>query len=314
METPESTTTGEPVFEVENLRVWYYGQKEPVKAVDGVSFALEGGERFGLAGESGSGKSTIVMATMGLIQPPGRIEGGSIRLAGHDLTRLSGEAMRRQRLAQVALVPQGAMNSLNPVRRIRDHFVDNIRAHEGRVGADEIRRRMVRLLRLVGLSDDVGRRYPHELSGGMKQRVCIALAITQRPQLIVADEPTSALDVVVQRQVVQTLRRVQDELDAAVILVGHDMGVLAQFVQRLGVMYAGRLVEVGSVEDVFADPLHPYTRMLISSIPTIEERPAAGDSLTRTTITWDRAVSANAQLVEVRPGHWAVPVEGEVAS
>lgn len=310
----DRTVTGEEAaLEVENLRVWYHGRAAPVRAVDGVSFSLQAGERFGLAGESGSGKSTIVMATMGLIQPPGRVEGGAIRLAGRDLTRLSGEAIRTQRLAEVALVPQGAMNSLSPVRRIRDHFADNIRAHEDRVSRAEIRARMVRLLGLVGLREDAGDHYPHELSGGMKQRVCIALAITQRPRLIVADEPTSALDVVVQRQVVQTLRSVQEQLGAAVMLVGHDMGVLAQFVERLGIMYAGRLVEVGPVREIFAAPLHPYTRMLIASIPTIDKRIAAvtvGDGEP----AWDRSSWSTGSLEEVRPGHWAVPVDRQGVS
>ncbi len=176
----------------------------------------------------------------------------------------------------MAMVPQGAMNSLNPVRRVRDHFADSIRAHRTRVGDREIRERMQELLGMVGLRRSVGDLYPNELSGGMKQRVCIALAITLEPKVIIADEPTSALDVVMQRQVMQTLRTIQERLGASVLLIGHDMGLLAQFVDRLGIMFGGRLVEVGPVRDLFHNPIHPYTRMVIESLPTLEgARPLA---------------------------------------
>jgi peptide/nickel transport system ATP-binding protein len=273
------------------------------RAVDGVTFGIRAGERFGLAGESGSGKSTLAMALMGMIKPPGSIESGRIELGGQDLAHLNEEAMRRVRLADISIIPQGAMNSLNPVRRVRDHFRDNARAHEDDLPAGQLKTRMVELLDMVGLRANVADRYPHELSGGMKQRVCIALAIMLRPRVIIADEPTSALDVVVQRQVVQTLRAVQEELGAAVLLVGHDMGLLAQFVDRLGVMYAGRLVEVGPVRSVFANPAHPYTRMLISSLPRLDERDIKASTATRFT-TPNGEVT---ELEEVGPDHWVLP-------
>jgi peptide/nickel transport system ATP-binding protein len=180
--------------------------------------------------------------------------------------------MRSMRLAAIAMVAQGAMNSLNPVLRVRDQLADGIRDHRIRLSRHDRAARIADLLQQVGLAPEVGSMYPHELSGGMKQRVCIAIAISLRPRVIIADEPTSALDVVVQKQVMDTLRRVQEQLGAAVILVGHDMGLMAQFVHRLGVMYAGKLAEVSPIADIFSDPLHPYTRLLIQSLPSLDEQ------------------------------------------
>ena len=260
------------VLQVKDLRVWYHTPRGPVKAVDGVSFGILPDERLGLVGESGSGKSTIALALMRLIRPPGKIQGGSVQLDGVDLLAVGEEQMRRLRLATIALVAQGAMNSLNPVIRVREQIVDAMRDHNEHLSTREANARVESLLDQVGLRPEVAERFPHELSGGMKQRVCIAIAICLRPKVILADEPTSALDVVVQRQVMETLRRVQEELGASVLLVGHDMGLMAQFVNRLGVMYAGRLVEVSPVRDIFADPLHPYTRLLIASLPSLEEK------------------------------------------
>ena len=260
------------VLRVEDLRVQYATSRGPVKAVDGVTFDIRPGERFGLVGESGSGKTTTAFALMRLIEPPGEIIGGKAVLGGMNLLELSDEDMRQARFAQIALIPQGAMNSLNPVMRIGQQLADTIRAHESGSrdqGHDE---RIDGLLESVGLSADVAQMYPHELSGGMKQRACIAMAISLRPSVILADEPTSALDVVVQRQVLQTLRRVQEELGASIIFVGHDMGLMAQFVDRIGVMYAGKLVEIGPVEELFARPKHPYTQLLIGSLPNLESK------------------------------------------
>jgi peptide/nickel transport system ATP-binding protein len=185
---------------------------------------------------------------------------------------LDEEGVRALRLAGIALVPQGSMNSLNPVLRIGQQIADALADHGLRLGRRDEERRVASLLAEVGLPASVARMYPHELSGGMKQRACIAIAISLRPRVIIADEPTSALDVVVQRQVMATLARVQQELGAAVILVGHDMGLMAQFVDRLGVMYAGRLVEVAPIADIISRPRHPYTRALIASLPSLETR------------------------------------------
>ena len=260
------------VLRVEGLHVGFDHPLGRVQAVDDVSFTLMPGERFGLAGESGSGKSTLALAILRMIKPPGRIEAGEVWLAGTRLADLDEDGIRAVRLAGIALVPQGSMNSLNPVLRIGHQIIDAFADHGLRLGRSEAQRRVAGLLGEVGLPEAVARMYPHELSGGMKQRACIAIAISLRPKVIIADEPTSALDVVVQRQVMATLARVQQELGAAVILVGHDMGLMAQFVDRLGVMYAGRLVEVAPIADIITSPRHPYTRALIAALPSLETR------------------------------------------
>ena len=262
----------EPILRVEGLRVTFDHPQGLVQAVDDVSFALAPGERFGLAGESGSGKSTLALAILRMIKPPGRIAGGEVWLAGRRMADLDGEGIRTLRLAGIALVPQGSMNSLNPVLRIGRQITDAFADHGQHLGRSEQERRVRALLAEVGLPENVARMYPHELSGGMKQRACIAVAISLRPSVIIADEPTSALDVVVQRQVMATLARVQQDLAAAVILIGHDIGLMAQFVDRLAVMYAGRLVEVAPIAEIIAQPRHPYTRALIAALPSLERR------------------------------------------
>jgi oligopeptide/dipeptide ABC transporter ATP-binding protein len=264
---------------VEDLRVQFHTPRGVVRAVDGVTFDLAPGERLGLVGESGSGKSTIALALLRMIKPPGRIASGRIVLGEEDLTALPDDAMRRIRMARIALVPQGAMNSLNPVTRIKRQLMDTMKAHGADGQTDRrtdgqtpsgLQGRVEELLDSVGLRREVAERYPHELSGGMKQRVCIAIAIALRPSVIIADEPTSALDVVVQRQIMQTLGAVQDRLGAAVILIGHDMGLMAQFVDRVGVMYGGKLVETAPTRQLFGEPLHPYTQVLIASLPSFD--------------------------------------------
>jgi peptide/nickel transport system ATP-binding protein len=245
-----------------------------MQAVNGVSFDVHEGERVGLVGESGSGKTTVALALLRLIRPPGRIETGEIVMEGVDLLDLSEEEMRQVRLAKIALVAQGAMNSLNPVVRVREQIRDGLKDHGVRLSARAFDDRVNELLRSVGLRREVGGMFPHELSGGMKQRVCIAIAISLRPKLIIADEPTSALDVVVQRQVMDTLLAVQAELGASIILIGHDMGLMAQVVDRVGIMYAGNFAEVSRVGDLFRAPLHPYSQLLIASLPSLDEKEA----------------------------------------
>jgi peptide/nickel transport system ATP-binding protein len=255
---------------LDNLTVYYDTPRGPVHAVEGVTFSLRAQERFGLAGESGSGKSTMALTIMRLIEPPARVVSGSIMLEDTDILAVPEVKMKEMRLAQIALVAQGSMNSLNPVLRVRDQIVDGLTDHGVKLNDRELDEAVTNLLARVGLAPQVARMFPHELSGGMKQRVVIAIAISLSPKVIIADELTSALDVVVQRQVMETLKDVQSEIGAAVILVGHDMGLMAQFVQRLGVMYAGRLMEVSPVNEIFRHPRHPYTQMLISSLPSTE--------------------------------------------
>jgi peptide/nickel transport system ATP-binding protein len=257
---------------VEDLFVQFQTPGGIVRAVDGVSFKLEAGERLGLVGESGSGKSTIALALLRMIKPPGRIVSGSIVLDNElDITALSAEDMRTVRFARIALIPQGAMNSLNPVRRIREQMIDSVRAHGIKDSDKELEERIQQTLVSVGLRPDVANKFPHELSGGMKQRTCIAMAVMLRPTVIIADEPTSALDVIVQRQIMETLGRVQQEIGASVLLIGHDMGLMAQFVDRLGVMYGGKLMEDGTTRATFKEPLHPYTGVLIDSLPSFDQ-------------------------------------------
>jgi len=257
---------------VRDLVVYYNTPLGAVKAADSISFGLRTGERLGFAGESGSGKSTMALAILRMIKPPGRIDAGEVWLDGVNLLTLTDEAMRQVRLARIALIPQGSMNALNPVMRIKEQIADALRDHGLRMSRRQGDERVRELLESVGLQSEVADMFPHELSGGMKQRACIAIAISLRPRVIIADEPTSALDVVVQKQVMETLARVQKDLGASVILVGHDMGLMAQFVDRLGVMYAGKLIEVSPVREIFTQPLHPYTRMLIASLPSLEQK------------------------------------------
>ncbi|MXZ02449.1 MAG: ABC transporter ATP-binding protein [Chloroflexi bacterium] len=261
-----------PAIDVKDLKVYYDSEAGVVKAVDGVSFALQQGERLALVGESGCGKTTLGMALMKLTKAPGYIDGGQILLDGRDLVPLDDEEMRLARLAEIALVTQSAMNALNPVMRIEDQIFDGLIDHGIKDTKENLRSHVYDLLLRVGLRENVGRMFPHELSGGMKQRVAIATGTSMNPKVIVADEPTSALDVVVQRQVMMTLSRVQRDTGAAVILIGHDMGLVAQFADRIGVMYAGKLVDIGTVQQIIEEPKHPYTKLLINSVPDLEEK------------------------------------------
>ena len=309
------------VLRVQGLVVHYHTALGAVKAADNVSFTLKAEERLGLVGESGSGKSTMALAILRMIKPPGRIEAGEVWLEGTNVMTLSEEEMRQVRLARIAMIPQGSMNSLNPVMRINAQIVDALKDHGVRLSAREAEDRVRDLLQSVGLKPHVAGMYPHELSGGMKQRACIAIAISLRPKVIIADEPTSALDVVVQKQVMETLARVQKDLGASVLLVGHDMGLVAQFVDRLGVMYAGKLVEVSPVRDIFTKPLHPYTQMLIASLPSLEQKgtfrgiPGLAPLLRdlppgcafhpRCPQALDRCRTEEPQFKEARPDSWA---------
>ncbi|MFN8482424.1 MAG: ABC transporter ATP-binding protein [Anaerolineae bacterium] len=263
---------GTPILQIKDLHVTYYTDLGRAKALDGVSLTLNAGEKLGLVGESGSGKSTMALAVMRMIKPPGRIEGGEVIVDDTDLMKLTNDEMLEARLSKVAYIPQGAMNSLNPVTRIGAQMRDAVRAHIPEMSKADVETRCIEALESVDLKPSVYKMYPHELSGGMKQRVCIAIGILLAPSLIIADEPTSALDVVTQRQVMETIDRIQQHLGAAVILIGHDMGLMAQFVDKVAVMYAGRLMEMSKVRDMFLDPKHPYAQALIASLPNLENK------------------------------------------
>jgi oligopeptide/dipeptide ABC transporter ATP-binding protein len=262
----------EVVLNADGLSVHYATPSGAVIAVNDLNLKVYKGELLGLIGESGCGKTTAAMSMLRLVQPPGEIVAGKVVIDGTDITALKGEALRKVRWRKMALVPQGAMNSLNPLMRIKDQIADGIVTHEGRMPKKELKERILKLFADVGLPSRIYDMYPHELSGGMKQRACIAMAIALNPPLIIADEPTSALDVIVQRIVSQTILDIRERLDVAMIIIGHDMGLMAQLVDRIAVMYAGNLVEVSPVRDTYLNPLHPYTQLLIESIPSIKER------------------------------------------
>ncbi len=258
-----------PVLSVRNLRVFYETPRGDIRAVDGIDLDLRPGETLGLVGESGCGKSTAVMGILGLVAPPGRIVSGEVRLDGEDLLALPEPELRRRRWTKMSLIPQGAMNSLNPTMRVGSQIADVIVTHEGRTGRWKLGDRIGELLRMVGLSAEVRDMYPHQLSGGMKQRVCIAMAVALNARVVIADEATSALDVVVQRVVAQTMARVRDRLGVSMIMIGHDMGLMAQMADRIAVMYSGHVVEVAQVDQLFRRPGHPYSKILIDSVPTL---------------------------------------------
>lgn len=273
-----------PVVSVRDLRAWYrlsmFGVAREVKAVDGVSFDIRSDEIYGLAGESSSGKSTLVKTIAGAIRPPLEIVGGEIAfsfMAGTGgLHRVSREVASEVRWRHLSYVMQGSMSVLNPVRRVRASFVDFAFRHMGldQAGFDAA---VVAHLARVNLGASVLDAYPHELSGGMRQRVTIALATICRPKFVIADEPTTALDVVVQKDVLGMFRSIQREMASSVLFVTHDMGVHAHLTDRLGIMYAGRLVEEARTTDLFARPRHPYTRHLIESLPRIgDDKPRRG--------------------------------------
>ena len=263
-----ATSPPDVLLEVRNLVVRH--RKRPI--VDGVDLTIRPGEALGLAGESGCGKSTTALALMKLL-PPALKQSGEIVFTRQDVDQINihkrtEKGMNRVRWRHISLVFQGAMNSLDPVQRVDRQIGDAIRLHRRATDA-VLKRRVAELLSLVGMPANLGRRYPHQLSGGQRQRVMIALALSCRPALVIADEPTTALDVVTQAQILELLERLRKELGLALILISHDLGVLAETCDRIAIMYAGRIVETGPVASVFRDPQHPYTKSLLASLPII---------------------------------------------
>jgi peptide/nickel transport system ATP-binding protein len=269
--TTSSAPLGGPVLSVRDLRVEFPTRKGVLVAVDGISFDIAPGEVLGVVGESGAGKSMTGAAIIGLIEPPGRIAGGEIRLRRQRIDNLPHDQIRKIRGKRIGMVFQDPLTSLNPLYRIGDQIVETIRTHLD-VPEKVARERAIQLLTEVGIQGAKARidTYPHQFSGGMRQRVVLALALAAEPELIIADEPTTALDVSIQAQIIQLLKRLCRERGTAVMLITHDMGVIAETADRVAVMYAGRLVEIGPVRDVVQDPHHPYTQGLMGSIPTLD--------------------------------------------
>ena len=260
-----------PLLEVKHLCVEFPTRRGTLRAIDDISFDIAPGEVLGVVGESGAGKSLTGAAIIGLLEPPGRIAGGEIRLGGQRIDNLPHEQMRAIRGRKIGAIFQDPLTSLNPLYTVGRQLTETIQTHLG-VGGEEARARAIRLLQETGIPAAEARidQYPHQFSGGMRQRVVIALALAAEPQLIVADEPTTALDVSIQAQIIALLKRLCREHGAAVMLVTHDMGVIAETCDRVAVMYAGRIVEVGPVHDVIHAPAHPYTAGLMGSIPSMD--------------------------------------------
>ena len=260
--------TTEAVLVVDDLRMHYMTRAGVVRAVDGVSFAVERGQSLGLVGESGCGKSSIAMTLLKLLPDNAELVSGSISLNGVDLVTLSEEEMREHRWDRISMVFQAAMNSLDPVYRVGDQIIEALEAHSAmshKEGVERVRD----LFDLVSLDPSFIMRYPHEYSGGMRQRAIIAMALACEPDLIVADEPTTALDVIVQDRILREMKDIQRSLDMSMIYISHDMAVIAEVCDTVAVMYAGKLVESGPTTEVYARPIHPYTRALMSAFPSV---------------------------------------------
>jgi peptide/nickel transport system ATP-binding protein len=265
---PKQADPTAPLLVVENLKTHFTMESGTVHAVDGVSFRLDQGEALGIAGESGCGKTTTALSLVRILPPNASIVDGSIKLWGIDLVQKSDDALRRYRWREIAIVFQGAMNALNPVHRIRDQIAEPL-VERLEVSEKEARKRAGELLELVGIPKKRGSAYPHELSGGMRQRAMIAMALALRPAIVIGDEPTTALDVMVQAQILELLERLRSELGLSLILITHDLSVIAETCDRVLVMYAGRVAEEGAVGEVFRRPRHPYTQKLLSAFPNI---------------------------------------------
>lgn len=259
-----------PLLEVDDLVMHYQIKAGEVSAVDNVGFTIHQGEAVGLVGESGCGKTSVALSLLRLLPSNAEYISGEIRLNGQDLLQLNEEEMRQRRWKRIAMVFQGAMNSWNPVYRVGDQIREVLDTHfRGEMDIDEQNEHIERLFAAVGLPAEMVNRYPHEFSGGMRQRAVIAMALACSPELIIADEPTTALDVIVQDQILKELKRIQSEMGMSILYISHDIAVIAEVTDSLGVMYAGKLVEYGPTSEVFARPRHPYTYLLLRSTPSI---------------------------------------------
>jgi oligopeptide/dipeptide ABC transporter ATP-binding protein len=310
----------DPLLSVQNLTTVFDVPGRPVVAVDNVSFEIRKGETLGLVGESGSGKSVTAFSILQLLPHPGRVSGGRVLFQGRDLLALPEPEVRKVRGAGIGLIFQEPMAALNPVMRVGAQIAESLIVH-GLAGRKEARERAIELLRAVKITDPDKRvdDYPHQLSGGMRQRVMIAVALACRPPLVIADEPTTALDVTVQAQILELLREMKQKFDVALLLITHDLGVIAETADRVAVMYAGRIVEEGPVRDIFRKPLHPYTQGLLASIPgegggarlhaiegvvpNLADLPAGCTFAPRCPFKTEASITAVPALVEIEPGH-----------
>ncbi len=311
-----------PLLSVKDLRTYFHTRNGIYRAVDGVSFDLDRGETLGIVGESGSGKSVTCYSLMGLIpQPPGRIESGTALFDGVDLLRATPAQTRAIRGKRIAMIFQDPMTSLNPYLRISEQLIEPLLIHE-KISRAEAMRRGLAMLEAVGINDAAKRirYYPHEFSGGMRQRVMIAMALITKPEILIADEPTTALDVTVQAQILELIKKMQQELGMAVIFITHDLGVVSGLCDRVQVMYAGRIVETSGTRELFREPRHPYTRALQHSIPSLQSKgselftipgmppdlskPLAGCAFAaRCPQVADRCRQETPQLAPWQPGH-----------
>ncbi len=259
-----------PVLEVQQLTTNYRIMRGWVHAAEDVSFSVERGEAMGLVGESGCGKTTIALSLLKLLPAAGRIRHGKILYNGTDLVKMNDRQIRKIRWKGIAIVFQGAMNALNPVFKIDDQIIEAIRLHEPQVSKSQARDRVASLFEMVGIDPDRANNYPHEFSGGMRQRALIAMALSCNPDVLVADEPGTALDVVVQAQILKLLRELKDKLNLCMVFISHDLSIVAETCEKLAIMYAGHMVEVGDTKSIFAKPLHPYTQGLLGAFPSIK--------------------------------------------
>ncbi|MGD2046291.1 MAG: ABC transporter ATP-binding protein [Gemmatimonadota bacterium] len=298
----------ETLLSVRDLRTWFFTDQGVAKAVDGISFDIHPGETLGIVGESGCGKTVTSLSVLGLLpQPPARImEGSSVKLRGEELIGSGARRMRALRGNEISMIFQEPMSSLNPVYTVGDQIVEALRLHKG-LDKKAAREEVVRLLDEVGISEPRRRldEYPHQLSGGMRQRVMIAMALSCEPSLLIADEPTTALDVTIQAQIIELLASLRARYGMAVLLITHDLGVVAEVCDRVVVMYAGQVVETGSVYEIFQEPAHPYTRGLLDSLPSVDDPGRRLDSIPGTVpnpIDWPEGCRFRARCALARDG------------
>jgi peptide/nickel transport system ATP-binding protein len=259
------------ILEIQDLKVYFRTIFGDAKSLDGASLRVYEREVLGIAGESGCGKSTLVEGTLKLVKPPGYIHSGKVLYNGRNLLELDDEEFRKIRWKELSYIPQGSMNSLNPVIKIEEQMIDGIISHID-ISYPDAKEIALEALSDVGLPSDVAQMFPHELSGGMRQRVCIAMSICLRPKIIFADEPVTALDVVMQKLNLQTIGELKERFGVTVVMVAHDMAWHAEVADRIAIMYAGKIVEIGTTSDIFGKPLHPYTKGLLDAVPSLERR------------------------------------------